>query len=102
MLSYQVHLRCYTHVIDKVNIPMIRQGMKEKDIVIEDDVCIGYGTQILSGVHIGKGAVVGAGAMVQKMFLLILLSGSACTFHKKEDLKILFYLLCLKILFQKM
>lgn len=66
MLSYQVHLRCDTHVIDKTDIPMIMQGMKEKDIVIEDDVWIGYGAQILSGVHIGKGAVIGAGAVVTK------------------------------------
>ena len=33
-------------------------------IVIEDDVWIGFGTTILSGVHIGKGAVIAAGAVV--------------------------------------
>lgn len=36
------------------------------DIVVEDDVWIGYGATILSGVHIGQGAVVAAGAVVSK------------------------------------
>lgn len=33
-------------------------------IIIDDDVWIGYGATILSGVHIGQGAVVAAGAVV--------------------------------------
>ena len=35
-------------------------------IVVEDDVWIGFGATILSGVHIGQGAVVAAGALVTK------------------------------------
>ena len=35
-------------------------------IEIEDDVWIGYRATILSGVHIGRGAVVAAGALVNK------------------------------------
>lgn len=35
-------------------------------IVVEDDVWIGYRATILSGVKIGKGAIVGAGAVVTK------------------------------------
>lgn len=35
-------------------------------ITIEDDVWVGYGATILSGVHIGQGAVVAAGAVVTK------------------------------------
>lgn len=34
------------------------------DIVIDDDVWIGYGATIMSGVHIGQGAVIAAGAIV--------------------------------------
>lgn len=35
-------------------------------IIIEDDVWIGFGCIILSGVHIGKGAIIGAGSVVTK------------------------------------
>lgn len=36
------------------------------DIIIDDDVWIGYGATIMSGVHIGQGAVIAAGALVTK------------------------------------
>lgn len=35
-------------------------------IIVEDDVWIGYGSIILSGVRIGKGSVIGAGSVVSK------------------------------------
>lgn len=41
-----------------------REGVSRGDIVIDDDVWIGYGATVLSGVHIGQGAVVAAGAVV--------------------------------------
>lgn len=40
------------------------EGVTKGDIVVEDDVWIGYGSTILSGVHIGQGAVVAAGSVV--------------------------------------
>ena len=36
------------------------------DIVIDDDVWIGYGASIMSGVHVAQGAVIAAGAVVTK------------------------------------
>lgn len=42
------------------------EAASKGDIVIDDDVWIGYGAKILSGVHIGQGAVVGAGAIVTR------------------------------------
>lgn len=36
------------------------------DIILDDDVWVGYRAMILSGVHIGQGAVVAAGAVVTK------------------------------------
>lgn len=36
------------------------------DIVIGNDVWIGYGAILLSGIHIGDGAVIGAGAIVSR------------------------------------
>lgn len=40
------------------------EAISKGDIIIDDDVWIGYGATILSGVHIGQGAVVAAGAVV--------------------------------------
>ena len=42
------------------------EAISNGDIVIKDDVWIGYGATILSGVCIGQGAVVGAGAVVTR------------------------------------
>ena len=36
------------------------------DIIVDDDVWIGYGATILSGVHVGQGAIIAAGALVSK------------------------------------
>lgn len=53
------------HRFDDVNIPMNRQGFKpDEPIIIEDDVWIGARAIILPGVRIGKGAIIGAGAVV--------------------------------------
>ena len=42
------------------------EALSKGDIVIDDDVWIGYGATILSGVHIGQGAIIMAGAVVTK------------------------------------
>ena len=41
------------------------KGLNEK-VIIEDDVWIGYGAIILSGVKIGKGSIVAAGSLITK------------------------------------
>jgi acetyltransferase-like isoleucine patch superfamily enzyme len=40
--------------------------LKGRDIVIEDDVWIGFNATILRGVRIGKGAIIGACSLVTK------------------------------------
>lgn len=42
------------------------EAISKGNIVVDDDVWIGYGATIMSGVHIGQGAVVAAGAVVTK------------------------------------
>ena len=42
------------------------ESISKGNIEIEDDVWIGYGATIMSGVHIGQGAIVAAGAVVSK------------------------------------
>ena len=43
-----------------------KEGICKGDIIVEDDVWIGYRSTILSGVRIGQGAVVAAGSVVTK------------------------------------
>lgn len=42
------------------------EGISKGDIQVDDDVWIGYGATILSGIHIGQGAVIAAGSVVTK------------------------------------
>lgn len=42
------------------------EALSKGNIVVDDDVWIGYGATILSGIHIGQGAVIAAGSIVTK------------------------------------
>ncbi|WP_181306152.1 DapH/DapD/GlmU-related protein [Rufibacter sp. XAAS-G3-1] len=42
------------------------QTVETKKIILEEDVWIGTGCKILIGVHLGKGCIIGAGAVVNK------------------------------------
>jgi acetyltransferase-like isoleucine patch superfamily enzyme len=46
------------------NATIISQGIITKDITVEDDCWIGYRAILLPGVHVGRGSIVGAGAVV--------------------------------------
>jgi len=61
-----VMMFAYNHCTENNGIPMIKQDYMDGTITIEDDVWIGAGSIILAGVHIGKGAVVAANAVVNK------------------------------------
>lgn len=42
------------------------EAFSKGNIIVDDDVWIGYGSTIMSGVHIGQGAIIAAGAVVTK------------------------------------
>jgi len=52
------------HIFDRVDIPIKLQGTTRQGIIIEDDCWIGANVTFLDGAHIGRGSVVGAGAVV--------------------------------------
>ncbi len=54
------------HIFESTNQFIYEQGLSSKGIRIEDDVWIGSGCKILDGVHIKKGAIIAAGAVVTK------------------------------------
>ncbi len=43
-----------------------QEGISKGDIIVENDVWIGFRSTILSGVHIGQGAIIAAGSVVTK------------------------------------
>ncbi len=51
---------------NKLLIPNYEEALSKGDIVIGDDVWIGSRAIILSGVHIGQGAVIAAGSLINK------------------------------------
>lgn len=66
LISYNVHIRYLSHVIDNPNELIRKQGEWEADITIGNNVWVGYGAQIMPGVCIGDNSIVGAGAVVTK------------------------------------
>lgn len=54
------------HRISDLERPIRSQGEEARGITIEDDVWLGCGVQVLDGVRIGRGAVVGAGSVVTR------------------------------------
>lgn len=57
----------YEHNFEDRGKLIQEQGIRSAgDIVLEDDVWLGLGVNVLEGVRIGQGAVIGAGAVVTK------------------------------------
>jgi maltose O-acetyltransferase len=67
MMGPRCVLLATSHDFSSVDVPMNQQGFSEpRPIVIEDDVWIGAGATILPGVRIGRGSIIGAGAVVPR------------------------------------
>ncbi len=57
----------YDHNYDDLTRPIWAQGLRSKGpIIVEDDVWLGLDVKVLDGVTIGRGAIVGAGAVVTR------------------------------------
>jgi acetyltransferase-like isoleucine patch superfamily enzyme len=67
MIGPRVSIVGTEHIFDKPAVPIIFSGRPElKPTIIEADAWIGCGAILLAGVRIGRGAIVGAGAVVTK------------------------------------
>lgn len=66
MIAPYVSIIGRNHTFDDVTTSIQSQGYKDEKIIIEDDVWIGTKVTVLAGVTIGKGSVIGAGAVVTK------------------------------------
>lgn len=62
-----VHITDHSHGYEDINKPITGQPLISKGpVVIEDDCWLGFGCEILSGVHIGRHSIVAARAVVTK------------------------------------
>ena len=67
MIGIDVLMFTNEHRHDDITVPMGHQGSTElKPIVIGDDVRIGSRSLIMKGVHVGNGAIITAGFVVNK------------------------------------
>ncbi|MCO4293682.1 hypothetical protein NF867_12485 [Solitalea sp. MAHUQ-68] len=67
MIAPNVAIIGSSHDFESVEIPMIFQGTNRNiGPTIDDDVWIGRNAIIMPGVQIGKGSIIGAGAVVTK------------------------------------
>jgi maltose O-acetyltransferase len=67
MIAPHVSLLAHMHKHDRTDIPMILQDRtKVNKVIVEDDVWLGRNAIIMPGIHIGKGSIVAAGAVVTK------------------------------------
>jgi maltose O-acetyltransferase len=67
MIAPNVAILSNTHVHNRTDVPMIIQGeVKNLKVYIHDDVWIGRNAIVMPGVTIGKGSIIGAGAIVTK------------------------------------
>lgn len=59
-----------SHIFERVDIPMIEQGVVDKldKVIIEDDVWIGRDVMIMGSKTIKKGVIIGARCLLTKNF----------------------------------
>ena len=63
-IGHRTTILTSNHKYDSTEIPIYKQGIEGKPVIIEDDVFIGTNVVILPGVKISKGAVISAGSVV--------------------------------------
>lgn len=59
-------IRAANHCFDRPDVPIMRQGHRYGEVIVEDDVWIAANCTLTPDVRVGRGAVVGAGAVVTR------------------------------------
>ncbi len=66
LIASHVGIYANQHIFNDPTCGIMTQGIIRKGIAIEDDCWLGTGVKVLDGVTIGRGSVIGAGAVVTK------------------------------------
>ena len=64
MMGQHISFHAEDHNYSRVDCPIRDQGTRRKGIMVEDDCWVGSNVTFLDGVHVGRGCVIGAGAVV--------------------------------------
>ncbi|NSX04484.1 glycosyltransferase [Cupriavidus gilardii] len=98
MIGPSVAVTSSSHRYD-LNTPMYQQGLRFAPVVVEDDVWIGANATIAAGSHIGRGAIISAGALVKgQVPPYTIAAGNPARVVSRRDVRtVLFYTLPLVI-----
>jgi acetyltransferase-like isoleucine patch superfamily enzyme len=66
LVAGHTSINTVSHRADRCDMPINDQPVVIDPVIIEDDVWIGLNAVILQGVTIGRGSIVGAGAVVNR------------------------------------
>lgn len=66
MVGPNVVMDTSRHNHDRLDLPMKEQGLSYEPIIVGDDVWVGANAVITCGVKVGRGSIVGAGAVVTR------------------------------------
>ena len=82
-----VHITDHSHGYEDNTMPVKKQKLISKGpVIIEDDCWLGFGCEVLSGVHIGKHSIVAARAVVTKdVPAYSIVAGNPARIVKKYD-----------------
>ncbi|SHL93537.1 Coenzyme F420 hydrogenase/dehydrogenase, beta subunit C-terminal domain [Fibrobacter sp. UWB7] len=89
LFAGHVHITDHSHGYEDITKPMNVQRLTSKGpVIIEDDCWLGFSSEILSGVHIGKHCVVAARAVVTKdVPAYSIVAGNPARVIKKYDME---------------
>jgi|SRR5690348_5576496 len=86
LISQQVSIISANHLTNPNEYIMDQPWTEGLDVIIEEDVWVGCGVQILPGVKIGKGAIIAAGSVVTKQVPPYMIYGGVPAKFIKERL----------------
>ena len=67
LIAQHVALLAVTHNHEDINVPISAQGSTAPDpVIVENQVWIGRNVIVMPGIRLGKGSIIGAGAVVTK------------------------------------
>lgn len=86
LIAGQCFIVASSHNSDQLSIPISKQGITAKGIIIEDGVWVGAGVKILDGVTIGSGSIIGANSVVNRSIPAgVVAAGVPCKVIKKRQ-----------------